>query len=86
MSCSLAWGAIEGLITLRSSPIGVPLFTARVVSPLLPSRTAVISVEPPATPVARPGFAWPVVWIVATPGFDEDQLAESVTSAVELSL
>jgi len=59
---------------------------SRVVVVIFPPKDALIVVLPVATPVASPGLDCPALWMVALLVSDEDQFAELVTSAVELSL
>ena len=60
--------------------------TSRVVVEACPPKDALITALPTARPVASPGLDCPAVWTVALLVLDEDQFAELVTSAVELSL
>ena len=46
---------------------------------MIPPKVAMMSAEPPATPVATPAPV-PLAVMLATEGFDEDQVAEGVTS------
>jgi hypothetical protein len=60
--------------------------TVRLVDPLMPPNEALTVAVPEAIPVASPGAACPVDSTEATVVFDDDHVAEVVTSFVELSL
>jgi hypothetical protein len=61
--------------------VGVSRLTVRLALPLIAPAVAVIVTVPALTPVARP-----LAFMVATKGFDDDQLAEFVTFATDPSV
>lgn len=82
MNCSVPPTEILAELGVTLIEVTISAVTLSVAGLLvMPLSAAVIVVEPPATPVARP-----LESIVAIDGTDEDQVTEEVTLAVEPSL
>ena len=75
--------SIKGMAEI---PPPVLALTLKLLLALSPLKDAVIVANPSATPVAKPGFACPVVSTIALLMLDEAHAAELVTSCVEPSL